>query len=37
MSFSDVGMVLGLGCGNPNMTAASSFLQDAYELGRNLS
>lgn len=37
MSFSDVGMVLGLGCGNPNMTAASPFLQDAYELGRNLS
>lgn len=36
MNFTDVGKVLGLGCGTPTMTASSKYLQKAYELGRNL-
>lgn len=34
MNFSSVGTVLGLGCGTPDVTAASPCMKEAYELGR---
>lgn len=36
MNFTDTGMVLGLGCGTPETTKASRFMNDAYELGRSI-
>ena len=34
MDFQDLGMVLGKGCGTPDMTRQSQYMKDAYELGR---
>lgn len=36
LNFKDVGMILGKGCGTPEMTARSSYMAEAYELGKNL-
>lgn len=36
LNFSDQGMVLGRGCGTPNMTAHSIYPNKAYELGKSL-
>jgi multimeric flavodoxin WrbA len=36
LNFQDMGMILGLGCGTPAMTAASGFPEKAYEFGRKL-
>ena len=36
LGFKDVGMILGGGCGTPFMTRNSHYLQQAYELGKNL-
>lgn len=36
MHFEDCGMVLGGSCGTPEMTAASGYVEKAYELGRSL-
>lgn len=36
MGFEDMGMILGTGCGTPNMTANSKHMNDAYELGKSL-
>ncbi len=36
INFEDKGMVLGYGCGSPNMTKRSRYLADAYQLGRSL-
>ena len=36
LNLTDMGMVLGTGCGTPVMTQNSEFPQLAYELGRNL-
>ncbi len=32
----DMGMVLGYGCGTPNMTKSGSYPERAYQLGRSL-
>lgn len=32
----DMGMVLGYGCGTPAMTQHSEYLQQAYNLGKQL-
>lgn len=32
----DCGMILGKGCGTPSMTACSTYVQKAYELGKSL-
>lgn len=37
MNFESVGEVLGIGCGTPELTKASRFMSDAYELGCSLS
>lgn len=37
LNLTDMGMVLGAGCGTPNMTHQSKFPNLAYELGRKLS
>ena len=37
LNLTDMGMVLGTGCGTVNMTRRSKFPQRAYELGRSLS
>lgn len=36
MNFDDVGKVLGLGCGTPEITRESGYMEMAYELGRKL-
>ena len=36
MNFKDCGMVLGTGCGSPSMTAGSSHMKEAYQLGKSL-
>ncbi len=36
LAFKDMGMILGGGCGTPSMTAASRYVRQAYELGKNL-
>ena len=36
MNFTDCGMVLGTGCGTPEMTRRSSRMQEAYRLGKSL-
>jgi multimeric flavodoxin WrbA len=36
MEFEDAGAVYGRGCGTPDMTRASRYVRDAYELGRSL-
>ena len=36
MHFKDCGMVLGGGCGTPEMTKRSGYVEKAYELGRSL-
>lgn len=35
-NFTDIGMVLGYGCGTPQQTKNSKYLKEAYELGRRL-
>lgn len=37
LNLTDIGMVLGTGCGTPTMTRHSKFPKLAYELGRALS
>lgn len=37
LNLTDMGMVLGTGCGTPAMTQHSKFPKQAYELGRRLS
>lgn len=36
MDFQDQGTVLGRGCGTPQMTRRSRYMQEAYDLGRTL-
>ncbi|MBQ9869653.1 MAG: flavodoxin family protein [Ruminococcus sp.] len=36
LNLEDMGTVLGYGCGSPSMTAASSFPQKAYRLGKSV-
>lgn len=36
MSFNDQGMVIGKGCGTPDMTRRSRYMKEAYELGRQI-
>ena len=36
LNFQDMGMILGLGCGTPDMTAASAFPEKACEFGKKL-
>ena len=36
MQFKDCGMVLGRGCGTPEMTGTSKYMKEAYELGRTV-
>ena len=36
LNFTDMGMVLGAGCGTPSMTGRSVFPRQAYELGKKL-
>lgn len=36
INFEDKGMVLGLGCGTPEMTKHSRYPEEAYELGKRL-
>ncbi len=36
LDFKDMGMILGGGCGTPSMTRSSRYIQQAYELGKNL-
>lgn len=36
LNLTDMGMVLGYGCGTPAMTRRSPFPQKAYELGNKL-
>lgn len=36
INFTDMGMVLGYGCGTPSMTKRSRYVKDAYELGKGL-
>ncbi len=36
LNLEDIGTVLGYGCGSPSMTAASSFPQKAYRLGKSV-
>ena len=36
LNFTDMGMVLGCGCGTPSMTQHSQFPQQAYSLGNRL-
>lgn len=37
LNFTDVGMILGKGCGTPEITARSAYVTQAYMLGKNLS
>ena len=36
LNLTDMGMVLGYGCGTPSMTEHSKFPQQAYQLGNRL-
>ena len=36
MEFENVGVVLGGGCGTPELTSKSPFMQEAYELGKSV-
>ncbi len=36
LGFQDTGMILGGGCGTPAMTKRSRYIQQTYELGKNL-
>ena len=36
INFTDMGMVLGYGCGTPSMTARSRYPNEAYQLGKGL-
>lgn len=36
LNLTDMGLVLGRGCGTPSMTAKSKYMSEAYELGRSL-
>ena len=36
LNLSDIGTVLGRGCGTPSMTKRSKYAREAYELGRSL-
>ncbi len=36
LNFQDMGTILGRGCGTPAMTSHSSYMAQAYELGRSL-
>lgn len=36
LNFTDMGTVLGKGCGSPSMTAGSKYPKLAYELGKSL-
>lgn len=36
MNFSDMGKILGLGCGTPALTSSSKHMQEAYDFGRSL-
>ena len=36
LNFDDQGMILGKGCGTPQMTKTSKYIKDAYELGKHL-
>ena len=36
LNLKDMGMILGIGCGTPEMTKKSKFPKLAYEMGRNL-
>lgn len=36
LNLKDMGMILGTGCGTPEMTKSSKFLKLAYEMGRKL-
>ena len=36
LNLTDMGMVLGKGCGTPSMTKSSKYPQQAYELGNKL-
>ena len=36
LRFTDLGCVLGKGCGTPSMTARSPYLMDAYEMGKRI-
>lgn len=37
LDFTDMGMILGGGCGTPAMTRNSRYIRQAYELGKNLT
>ena len=36
MHFQDMGMILGTGCGSPDMACKTSHMKKAYELGKSL-
>ncbi len=36
MSFQDQGMVIGKGCGTPDMTKRSKYMNEAYQLGKSM-
>ena len=36
LNFQDCGMILGIGCGTPGMTARSIYIKNAYDLGKSL-
>lgn len=36
MQFEDCGMVIGLGCGTPEMTKRSGYMEEAYQLGKSI-
>ena len=36
LDLDDQGMILGAGCGTPAMTRRSRYIQEAYDLGKNL-
>ena len=36
MEFEDCGMIIGRGCGSPSMTRRSSYMKQAYEMGRSI-
>ncbi len=36
MNFTNMGMILGKGCGTPSMTAGSKYMEEAYKLGKSL-
>ena len=36
LNFKDMGAVWGKGCGTPSVTKSSRYMQQAYELGKNL-